>query len=88
MIELTLRSLRKIQKLSLLLKKRKNSQEDQTKMRKASQQWKNRNETAYSYLMEVCNAHERASTIAALYEELKIAKRVVKLVTQQQNAPC
>jgi hypothetical protein len=44
------------------------SQEDQTKMRKASQKWKNRNETAYSYLMEVYNAHERASTIAPLYE--------------------
>jgi hypothetical protein len=30
-------------------------------------------ETAYSYLMEVFNAHERGSTIAALYEGEKAA---------------
>jgi hypothetical protein len=54
-------------------------QEDQTKMRKASQKWKNRNETAYSYLLEVCNAHKRASTIGGLYEGEQAAT-VVQLI--------
>ena len=30
--------------------------------------WRKRNEIAYSYLMEVCNAHPKACTTAALYE--------------------
>ena len=30
--------------------------------------WRKQNEIAYSYLMEVCNAHPKACTAAALYE--------------------
>ena len=30
--------------------------------------WRKQNEIAYSYLMEVCNAHPKACTTAALYE--------------------
>ena len=38
------------------------------KIKKSIIKWSSRNETAYSYLMEVCNAHKRASTTASLYE--------------------
>ena len=43
--------------------------EAQTKLvRKARKIWSTRNETAYSFLMKVCNAHPKAGTTAALYE--------------------
>mmetsp|Transcript_18781 Transcript_18781/g.27136 ORF Transcript_18781/g.27136 Transcript_18781/m.27136 type:complete len:177 (-) Transcript_18781:667-1197(-) len=36
------------------------------RLRKAKKLWNTRNETAYSFLMEVCNAHPKAGTTAAL----------------------
>ena len=37
------------------------------KVRSARKKWRKRNEVAYSFAMEVCNQHETAKTIAALY---------------------
>ena len=37
-------------------------------VRKARMIWSTRNKTAYSFLIEVCNAHPKAGTTAALYE--------------------
>ena len=39
--------------------------------------WSTRNETASSFLMEVCNAHPKATTTAALYEG-KTAKGLLR----------
>ena len=38
------------------------------RVKAARRTWKRQNEIAYSYLMEVCNAHPKACTTAALYE--------------------
>lgn len=38
------------------------------KVKQARKKWRRKNEIAYSFLMEVCNAHPKASTTAALYE--------------------
>ena len=37
-------------------------------VRKTRKIWSTRNETAYSFLIEVCHAHPKAGTTAALYE--------------------
>ena len=52
------------------------------KLTKAQQDWETRNEVAYSYLMEVCNAHDKASTIAALYEGSN-AKELLEILEER-----
>jgi len=38
------------------------------RVKAARKKWRRQNEIAYSFLMEVCNAHPKACTTAALYE--------------------
>ena len=38
------------------------------RVKQAREKWRRKNEIAYYFLMEVCNAHPKASTTAALYE--------------------
>ena len=60
---------RHIHDLDLLIPETAPMTEAQTEqVRKARKIWSTRNETAYSFLMEVCNAHPKAGTTAALYE--------------------
>ena len=51
-------------------------------LRKARQIWGTRNETAYSFLMDVCNARPKASTTAAL-DEGKIAKGLMRALEER-----
>ncbi len=44
------------------------SESEQKEWSKKINKWNTRNEVAYSYLMEVCNLHDKANTIAALYD--------------------
>jgi hypothetical protein len=61
------------------------------KVKTARKAWRRRNETAYSFLMEVCNAHPKACTTAALYEGndarglLKALKSVRSRVRRQRR---
>jgi hypothetical protein len=44
------------------------SEAQDKKVKTARRAWRRLNETTYSFLMEVCNAHPNACTTAALYE--------------------
>ena len=60
--------------------------EKQTKLVKNEiKLWIHRNEIAFSYLMEVCNAHQKASNIAALYEGNSARELLKKLEDRFEN---
>ncbi len=60
--------------------------EKQAKLLKnARKRWVHRNEIAFSYLMEVCNSHQKASNIAALYEGNNARELLKKLEDRFEN---
>jgi hypothetical protein len=55
------------------------------KVRSARKKWRKRNEVAYSFAMEVCNQHETAKTIAALYSGTSAKGLIERLRERFEN---